>query len=97
MFNKKSGFEKFRKIYRKTPVLESLFNKGAGIQACNFIKKRLQQKCFPVNIAKFLKISILKNMCDRLPLSFVIYNGEQICSHSLKKSIDGKFILVQWN
>ena len=36
----------------KTPVLESLFNKAAGLKA--FIKKRLQRRCFPVNIAKFL-------------------------------------------
>ena len=25
-----------------------------GLQACNFIKRRLQHRCFPVNIAKFL-------------------------------------------
>ena len=38
-------------IHRKTPVLESLFNKAAGLNAWN----RLQPRCFPVNIAKFLK------------------------------------------
>ena len=32
-----------------TTVLQSLFNKG------NFIKKRLQDRRFPVNIAKFLR------------------------------------------
>ena len=26
-----------------------------GLKACNFIKKRLQHRCFPVNIAKFLR------------------------------------------
>ena len=31
-------------------MLESLFNK-----ACNFIKKRLQQSCFPVNIAMIFR------------------------------------------
>ena len=35
-------------------MLESLFNKVASLQACNFIKKRLQYRCFPVNIAKDL-------------------------------------------
>ena len=35
-------------------MLKSLFNKVAGILACNFIKKKLQQRCFPVNIAKFV-------------------------------------------
>ena len=47
-----SCFSKFRNIHRKTPVLESLFNKEA---ACNFIKKRLQQRSFPLNIVEFLR------------------------------------------
>ena len=42
-------------------MLESLFNKVAGLQACIFIKKRFQHRCFPVNIAKFLKTPILKS------------------------------------
>ena len=32
------------------------------MKACNFIKKRLQHMCFPVNIAKFLITPILKNI-----------------------------------
>ena len=40
----------------KLPVLEPLFNKYAGLKAFNFIKKRLQHRCFPVKIAKFLEI-----------------------------------------
>ena len=39
----------------KITVLESLFNKVSGLMACNFIKKRLQDRCFPVNIATFLR------------------------------------------
>ena len=31
-----------------------------GLQSCNFINKKLQHMCFPVNIAKFLRTSILK-------------------------------------
>ena len=38
-------------------------------QICNFIKKRLQRRCFPVNIAKLLRTSILKNICERLLLN----------------------------
>ena len=34
-------------------MLESLFNKLAGLQAGNFIKKRLQHRRFPVNFVKF--------------------------------------------
>ena len=54
------------KFYRKTPVLESIFNKVAGLKACNFIKKRLQHRCFPVKFAKFLRTPTLKNICERL-------------------------------
>ena len=32
---------KFRNVYKKTSVLESLFDKVAGLSVCNFIKKRL--------------------------------------------------------
>ena len=59
VFCKKSCSEEFCNIYRKVPMLESLFNKVAGL--CNFIKKRLQHKSSPVSIAKFLRIPILKN------------------------------------
>ena len=34
----------------------------------NFIKKRLQQRCFLVNIAKFLRTPILENICEWLLL-----------------------------
>ena len=50
----------------KIPVLESLLNKVADLQACNFIKKRLYQWCFHVEFPKFLKTLILKNIFKRL-------------------------------
>ena len=58
----KMVFLKFRKFYRKTPVLESLF-----------IKKRLQHRCFLVKFAKFLRTPILKNICER-QTAFLIWN-----------------------
>ena len=42
-------------IHRKTPVLDSLFDKVAGLQTSNFIKKWLRHRCFPVNVANFLR------------------------------------------
>ena len=42
------------------------FKKVTTLQPCNFIKKRLQHRRFPVNIAKFLRTIILKNICERL-------------------------------
>ena len=49
-------------------MLKSLFNKVAGPEACNFIKKKLQHRCFSVKFAKFLRTPILKNICERLLL-----------------------------
>ena len=51
----------FAKINRKTPVLESLFNEIAGLRNPILLKKRLKNCCFPVNFAKFLRITFLRN------------------------------------
>ena len=47
-FCKKSVPKNFAKIHRKTPVSES-----------TLFKKRLWQRCFPVNFAKFLRAPFL--------------------------------------
>ena len=49
-------------------MLDYLFNKVAGLKGCNFFKKRLQQRCFSVIDAKFLRTPILKDICKRLLL-----------------------------
>ena len=36
----------------------------------SLFKKRIQHRCFPVNIAKFLRTPSLENMCERLFLDF---------------------------
>ena len=59
------------------PVLESVFNKVSGLRACNFITKKLQHRCFPVKFSKCLRIPILKNIYERLPLYFQ-YNSHII-------------------
>ena len=43
-----------------------------GLQACNFIKKRLQQRCFPVNIAKILRTAFFKEHLGRLLLRLTL-------------------------
>ena len=52
MFFKKRCSLKLRNIFRRTPVLGSLFNKIVGLQDCKYVKKRLQQ----IFRAKFVKI-----------------------------------------
>ena len=52
-------------------MLDSLFNKVAGLQSCNFVKKRLQHRSFPVNIVEFLTTPVLKNSRKRLFLRII--------------------------
>ena len=50
-------------------VLDSFFNKVAEIsclQHCRFVKKRLQNRCFSVNIANILRTRTMKNICEEL-------------------------------
>ena len=39
-------------------MLEFRFSKVAGLKACNFIQKKLRQRCFALNIVEFLRIAI---------------------------------------
>ena len=54
-------------------MLEPLFYKVVALQPSNFIKERLKRRRFPVNIVKFLRIPILKNICEQLLLLTVIF------------------------
>ena len=54
-FKKNCNFLKKGLQHRKTPVLESHFKKVAGLEARKSMKRKLQHRCFPMNIAKFLK------------------------------------------
>ena len=68
MCYKKSVLKSFPIVTRKAPVLESFLNKAASLQACNFIKQRLQQRCSLVNIEKFLRTTFWKKIFERLLL-----------------------------
>ena len=57
VFCKKRCYESFIKIHKKAHVLESLFNKVAGLKATNFIKKWLQHRYFNYNFCKTLQNS----------------------------------------
>ena len=52
---------KISQCHQETPLLES-----QELQTCNFIRKRPKNRCFPVNIAKFLKLPLLKSICKQL-------------------------------
>ena len=55
MFLKVGALKNFRKTHTETVLSESLFNEVVSLQTGNFIKKRLQHRRFPLNIAKFLR------------------------------------------
>ena len=57
-------------------MLESLFNKVIGLQTCNFIKRSLQHKCFPVNMVKSLRTAFFIKHLRWLLLIFVKFTGE---------------------
>ena len=55
VFYKKAVFRNFAIFTGKHLCWSLFFKKLAFCQACNFTKKRLQYRCFSVNIAKFLR------------------------------------------
>ena len=61
VFRKKGVLKNFT-IFTGKHLCWSLF----GVFGVNFIKKRLQHIYFPVNITKFLRTPILKNVWERL-------------------------------
>ena len=52
--------EKFRKIHRKIPVLEFLFNKVRDLGICSFIEKWLQQRWFPAFLPQNSHASVVE-------------------------------------
>ena len=84
---------KFRNFHRKAPVSEPLFNKVALFWVCNFIKKKLQHRCFPVNFVKFLRIPFFTEHLRWLILSFMRCNFEPkiFLECALSLSFPGRF------
>ena len=68
-------------------MLELLFNIVAGLKNCSFITKRFQHQYFIVNILKFLRTSILKNICEWLLL--------YICRPFLNQKHNMKWFLIR--
>ena len=84
MFSSKI-YEFFRSIHRRC-LWKKLFLKNFAIftgksPACNFIKMILKQRWFPLNIAKFLRTYIVKNIYWRL---FLIKTATELYSSFFK-------------
>ena len=87
VFYRKSCSKKFRNIHRKTSVL--------GFKTCNFLKKRLQHRCFSMNVAKFLRILVLIKICKQLLLPFLLLTVN-ISSSGLFSALNS-IGLLQWS
>ena len=66
-------------------MLESYFNQVAGLKDYNFIKKRLQHSCFPLNIAKFLWAAFFTEH-RRLLLHFRHYSTRKYSQEKRKET-----------
>ena len=77
-------------VFHEKVVLKN-FAIFIGLRACNFIKRRLQHRCFLVNIAKFLRTSILKNIYKRLllPIMPKIAEDKRLLTNNKQKNSPG--------
>ena len=55
LLSKKGVFRNFTKFIGKHLCQSLLFNKVSGLRTATLLKRRLRHRCFPVNLAKFLK------------------------------------------
>ena len=63
------------KVFLKILLISLQENACVGTSlACNFIRKRLQQRCFSMKFAKFLRTLILKTICKQLLLFACIFS-----------------------
>ena len=87
---KKAILKNFLQYPQETPVLKFICKKVADLQICNFIKKIPQHRCFPVNIAEFLILPILKNICKRLFFNdfngSLLYGPKNLSLYCMKES-----------
>ena len=81
-----SNFNGQTRVYKEAATGSVLYQILFCLQTSNFIKKRLQHRCFHVNIAKFIRTPILKNICEWLLLSKGQIRTDPyfFCMHSLK-------------
>ena len=79
-------------------MLGSLFSKVADSQPCNFIQKRLQHRCFPVNIAEFLRVAIfIEHLWWLLECRVITSKQVQVASAVFLRCSFRKIFLNSWS
>ena len=71
-FNFKKLFLNISHYSQENTLVGVSFYRLARLKTWNFLKKGLQHRCFPVNIAKFLSTLILMIICEQLLLQFLL-------------------------
>ena len=62
----------------------------------NTEKKRLQHRCFLVNIAKFLRSPILKNICEQLLMEDEVRKASLNCTLRQTSTTTGDWLRKAW-
>ena len=68
---RKGVLRNFAKFTGKHLCHSFFFNKAAGLRRATLLKKRLWDRCFPVNFAKFATTPFYQNTSGQLLLAFV--------------------------
>ena len=93
---KKGVLRNFPKFTENHLSLSLFFTKVVGLRSATLLKKRLWDRCFPVNLAKFLIIPFLQNTSGRLLLEKVF----QVISQDSQENICATVSLLKkrpWN
>ena len=75
VFCKKGVLKNFTKFTGKQLCQSLFFNKVAGLKPAILLKKRLWNRCFPVNFVKFLRTHLFTDYFQWLLLSVAILNA----------------------
>ena len=85
-FCEKGVLRNFAKFRGKQLWQSLFFNKVAGLRPATLLKKRLWQRCFPVNFVKFLRTPFLQNTSGRLFLGrelLLSFKGSQVITFTI--------------
>ena len=78
-------------------MLEYRFSKNTGLQTCNVIQKKPQHRCFPVNIAEFLRIAIFFRTPPLFECRVINLKQVQVASSALLRCSFRKMFLNFWS
>ena len=93
VFCKKSCLRNFAKLTGKHLCQSLFFDKVADLRLATLLKKRLWHRCFPVNLATFLRIPFLKEHLRWVFLTLVgFYNFSLKNSEMMNQGKDNRLM-----